>query len=321
VSQDISRHDCPTRDEWARLLVEHDELPAEAQTHVRRCDRCEAVVSEIAAIVGFAADYEGFAHPAARELPTAVLNRVANSAEAGFLGHPRPARSRGADDPPAARRRGVGEVVGRPWAVAAICAGAAMVLLAVSSFVPWQPGGRAAKAPIVQKTPEAENDDIGRAVHEAFAEAAVRQGGAAGPTVKSAYGAACDAASRLGEQGELAEAAVQYRKAIEIDPAKAAAHAGLGDVLRRQGQLDEAIACYRAAVRIDPAFAEAVAGLNAMIIRHPESVAAGEARRLLDKLAGGKAAGAGTALPSKAISPEKREVESGVFDDATPDRR
>lgn len=54
------------------------------------------------------------------------------------------------------------------------------------------------------------------------------------------------------QQGELERAAEAYRRAIEIEPRYAEAHANLGVVLARLGQYDEAVACYERALRFNP---------------------------------------------------------------------
>ncbi len=65
----------------------------------------------------------------------------------------------------------------------------------------------------------------------------------------------------------LDEAETQYRKAIERDPACAAAHANLGNLLADQDRLLEACACYRAAVEHKPGFASAWNGLGTVLLR------------------------------------------------------
>ncbi len=56
----------------------------------------------------------------------------------------------------------------------------------------------------------------------------------------------------LRAQGRLGEAALQYRRALELDPDDAGAYNNLGNVLREQGRAAEAIEAYREALRIDP---------------------------------------------------------------------
>jgi tetratricopeptide (TPR) repeat protein/serine/threonine protein kinase len=56
----------------------------------------------------------------------------------------------------------------------------------------------------------------------------------------------------LKKQGKPDEAVVYYKKAVELDPKDAIVHTNLGDVLREQGKLVEAVAEYREAVRLKP---------------------------------------------------------------------
>ena len=44
--------------------------------------------------------------------------------------------------------------------------------------------------------------------------------------------------------GELGEAEMSYRRAIDVDPDYAAAHNDLGKLLQQQGRLDEAAAAF-----------------------------------------------------------------------------
>jgi len=55
------------------------------------------------------------------------------------------------------------------------------------------------------------------------------------------------------------------RKAIELKPGFAEAHANLGLTLRRLGRLDEAAAEFRSAVQLEPGFAEAHGNLGAAV--------------------------------------------------------
>ena len=52
--------------------------------------------------------------------------------------------------------------------------------------------------------------------------------------------------------GELDESLACYRRALELKPAYAKAHANLGNALKDQGKLDEAVACYRRALELKP---------------------------------------------------------------------
>lgn len=59
-----------------------------------------------------------------------------------------------------------------------------------------------------------------------------------------------------------AEAETAYRRAVALDPADAAAQAGLGATLTTRGKLDEAVKAYRAAVRLEPGNADYQEGLG-----------------------------------------------------------
>lgn len=61
--------------------------------------------------------------------------------------------------------------------------------------------------------------------------------------------------------GRYAQAAEQYRAALQIQPGYAYAHNGLGNALAMQGHTLEAAAEYRSAIAADPAYAEAHNGL------------------------------------------------------------
>jgi Flp pilus assembly protein TadD len=58
-------------------------------------------------------------------------------------------------------------------------------------------------------------------------------------------------------QGKFAEAAAEYRRALELDPSDADAHNNLGAALADLNQLDEALACYQSALRLRPDFPDA----------------------------------------------------------------
>jgi superkiller protein 3 len=54
------------------------------------------------------------------------------------------------------------------------------------------------------------------------------------------------------QRGELEHAAEAYRRAIEVEPRYAEAHANLGAVLAQLGQYDQAVVCYERALLINP---------------------------------------------------------------------
>jgi tetratricopeptide (TPR) repeat protein len=56
----------------------------------------------------------------------------------------------------------------------------------------------------------------------------------------------------LDDQGKLAEAIIEYKKAIRFKSDDALAHYNLGEVLHRQGLLWEAIAEFKVAIRLQP---------------------------------------------------------------------
>ena len=61
----------------------------------------------------------------------------------------------------------------------------------------------------------------------------------------------------LEDQGQLAEAVMQYQEALRLKPDYAEAHNNLGNALREQGQLAEAVTHYQEALRLKPDYAEA----------------------------------------------------------------
>ncbi|MHC4998568.1 MAG: tetratricopeptide repeat protein [Planctomycetota bacterium] len=69
-------------------------------------------------------------------------------------------------------------------------------------------------------------------------------------------------AAELANVGQLDEAIVHLRLALQINPDIARAHNNLGIALATTGQLDEAIDCYRHAVHIDPKYASAYKNLG-----------------------------------------------------------
>ena len=56
-----------------------------------------------------------------------------------------------------------------------------------------------------------------------------------------------------------------FRKALELDPKYANAHANLGNALKAKGQVDEAVACYQKAIALDPKYASAHVRLAAIL--------------------------------------------------------
>ncbi len=69
----------------------------------------------------------------------------------------------------------------------------------------------------------------------------------------------------LKDHGKLQEAEISYRKAIEIKPDYAIAHNNLGGILSDLGKLQEAEISYRKAIEINPDFAEAHSNLGIIL--------------------------------------------------------
>jgi len=84
-----------------------------------------------------------------------------------------------------------------------------------------------------------------------------------------------DGNARFG-QGQLAEAAACYHKAIALAPGLAEAHNNLGVVLERQGRRDDAAARYRQALALKPGYAEAHNNLGNVLAagRHVDAAVA-----------------------------------------------
>jgi superkiller protein 3 len=58
--------------------------------------------------------------------------------------------------------------------------------------------------------------------------------------------------AELLKQGKLAEAIVEFQKAVELDPNYVAAQRNLGYAYDRQGKVEEAVAAYRKAIELEP---------------------------------------------------------------------
>jgi serine/threonine-protein kinase len=102
------------------------------------------------------------------------------------------------------------------------------------------------------------NHDLGMALSEQIppqrAEA-VRYLTVAAALRAQSPGAHLNLGNSLAEQGSLAEAESEYRKAIELDPKYAQSHNNLAVALEKQGKLAEAVGEYRLATQLDPKFA------------------------------------------------------------------
>lgn len=78
----------------------------------------------------------------------------------------------------------------------------------------------------------------------------------------------------LQELGDLDQAIVSYRAALELDPAHAIAAFNLGTALDATGQVDEAVVSYRAALNSNPALADAHYNLSLLYQRTGHKLAA-----------------------------------------------
>ena len=90
-------------------------------------------------------------------------------------------------------------------------------------------------------------------------------------------------AQLLERQGRMAEAAQEYRRALDLNPQNPAARYGYGLMLYHGGQLIEAVSEFQQAASLNPSFADAHFMLSVCYYRRcmfEESVAA--ARRVLD---------------------------------------
>ncbi len=77
----------------------------------------------------------------------------------------------------------------------------------------------------------------------------------------AALALACATATRAPETAEIpgqapAEAMLEYREAVRLDPISAVAHANLGSALVEQGALERALAEFREATRLEPTNAD-----------------------------------------------------------------
>src|SRR5262249_54278441 len=75
----------------------------------------------------------------------------------------------------------------------------------------------------------------------------------------------------LGAQGNLDQAIVEFRTALQVNSDYAEAHTGLGNALALQGDLEEAIAEHRHALRLNPEYAEAHNHLGAALVELGEA--------------------------------------------------
>lgn len=71
----------------------------------------------------------------------------------------------------------------------------------------------------------------------------------------------------LASKGELAQAEVQFRQALKLDPLSAEAHNNLGITLERQGNSKEAFVHYQAALRIRPGYPDARNNMGQFLLK------------------------------------------------------
>jgi Flp pilus assembly protein TadD len=88
----------------------------------------------------------------------------------------------------------------------------------------------------------------------------------------------------LRDHGQLDEAVVTLRRAIELDPEMARPHYHLGETLRRQGKLAEAIAVLRQAVELNPDELDAWTSLASAYEAEGQSAEAAEAMERAEAL-------------------------------------
>ena len=76
--------------------------------------------------------------------------------------------------------------------------------------------------------------------------------------------------TELAQAGRLDEAIAALRRAVELEPAHAAAHHNLGSACRDRGERKAALAQYREAARLDPRFVEAHYSIGLMLVEERE---------------------------------------------------
>jgi Flp pilus assembly protein TadD len=84
----------------------------------------------------------------------------------------------------------------------------------------------------------------------------------------------------LGTQ-DLERAGGELRKAVQLEPNRAALHSNLGYAEQQMGHLDRAVAEYKDALRLDPKLTSAWINLATALARDPKTRA--EARAALEK--------------------------------------
>ena len=89
--------------------------------------------------------------------------------------------------------------------------------------------------------------------------------------------------AELLKQGRLEEAIAEFQRAVELDPAYAAAHLNLAYAYERSGRVEEAIAGYRKALALDP---NNLYGLNNLGVLYDRKGLYDEAIATLEKALG-----------------------------------
>jgi tetratricopeptide (TPR) repeat protein len=73
--------------------------------------------------------------------------------------------------------------------------------------------------------------------------------------------------TELLQQGDVEEAAAQFLRALEINPADGDAHYNIGIIAYQQGRVEDAIAQYRQALELDPTLVEAADNLGSTLLQ------------------------------------------------------
>ena len=80
-----------------------------------------------------------------------------------------------------------------------------------------------------------------------------------------------DLALALYNAGDLSGSVMQSKKAIQMNPDDAKAHANLGNALLKQGKTDEAIQCFHQSLALNPNYADAINNLGNALLKQGKS--------------------------------------------------